>query len=389
MRTLIELYDERPLENVLSTETFRPERTVFLAPPDVTLDKLRRESMEQYFRHRGLDTRVTFLTASLLDTESVARELRKVLDHYPDCAVDISGGTDAALFAAGMVASERDVPVFTYSSRRNRYFNIRNAPFADNVPCRVRLRVEDCFRMAGGVLRQGRVDNTILDRYLDLYEPFFRLFMEYRRPWPRIVGYIQKISQSPKGETPSLTVSGDYVLKAERGRVTAVPGALRRMEEIGLIEKLRIEEGKSVSFRFKDQQIRTWLRDVGSVLELYVYRDCLMTRRFDDLISSAVVDWQAGQGHDAVTNELDVMATRGVTPIFVSCKTCDVKTEALNELAVLRDRFGGGRARAAIVTAENGGAAMRHRAAELGIDVIDLGDLKNGRCRERLYALSK
>ena len=371
MRTLIELYDERPLENVLSTETFRPERTVFLAPPDVTMDKLRRESIEQYFRHRGLDTRVTFLTTSLLETETVARELRKVLDRYPDCAVDISGGTDAALFAAGMVASEREVPVFTYSSRRNRYFNIRNAPFADNVPCRVRLRVEDCFRVAGGVLRQGRVDNAILDRYLDLYEPFFRLFMEYRRSWPRIVSYLQKVSQCPKGETPSLKVSGDYVVKAERGRVTAVPGALRRMEEIGLIEKLRIEEGERVSFRFRDQQIRTWLRDVGSMLELYVYRDCLLTGRFDDLISSAVVDWQAGRGHDAVTNELDVMATRGVTPIFVSCKTCDVKTEALNELAVLRDRFGGGRARAAIVTAENGGAAMRHRAAELGIDVID------------------
>ena len=30
MKTLIELYDERPIENVLGTEVFRPERTVFL-----------------------------------------------------------------------------------------------------------------------------------------------------------------------------------------------------------------------------------------------------------------------------------------------------------------------------------------------------------------------
>ena len=30
MKTLIELYDERPLENVLSTEVFSPERTVFI-----------------------------------------------------------------------------------------------------------------------------------------------------------------------------------------------------------------------------------------------------------------------------------------------------------------------------------------------------------------------
>lgn len=33
MKTLIELYDERPLKNVLSTEVFSPERTVFICPP--------------------------------------------------------------------------------------------------------------------------------------------------------------------------------------------------------------------------------------------------------------------------------------------------------------------------------------------------------------------
>ena len=35
MKTLIELYDDRPIENVLGTEMFRPERTVFLCPPEI------------------------------------------------------------------------------------------------------------------------------------------------------------------------------------------------------------------------------------------------------------------------------------------------------------------------------------------------------------------
>ena len=78
------------------------------------------------------------------------------------------------------------------------------------------------------------------------------------------------------------------------------------------------------------------------------------------------------------------MCTRGVTPVFISCKTCDVKTEALNELAVLRDRFGGQIAKAVIVTAEKGGIAMRNRAAELNISVIDLNDLIRGRIGARI-----
>ena len=51
---------------------------------------------------------------------------------------------------------------------------------------------------------------------------------------------------------------------------------------------------------------------------------------------------------------------------------------------MLRDRFGGQMARAAIVTAERGRAPMRNRASELNIQVIDLDDLRAGRLQKRL-----
>jgi hypothetical protein len=109
---------------------------------------------------------------------------------------------------------------------------------------------------------------------------------------------------------------------------------------------------------------------------------------FDDVILSAVVNWEAdGKKADAVTNEIDVMAVRGVQPVFISCKTCEIKTEALNELAILRDRFGGKGSRAVIVTSANASrsrAVMRHRAAELGIEVIEWNDLQLDRLIERL-----
>ena len=96
------------------------------------------------------------------------------------------------------------------------------------------------------------------------------------------------------------------------------------------------------------------------------------------------MDWEGTAGRNAVSNELDVVCTKGVEPVFISCKTCDVKTEALNELAILRDRFGGQMARAVIVTAERGTAAMRNRASELNIEVIDLNDLTQDRIAQRL-----
>ena len=107
------------------------------------------------------------------------------------------------------------------------------------------------------------------------------------------------------------------------------------------------------------------------------------------MISSAVVRWDDVQGHGSVSNEIDVMAARGVLSLFISCKTCAVNTEALNELAILRDRFGGKGAKAAIVSTERCNAAARHRAAQLGIAVVDLEEMQKGQLTQRLKVIMK
>lgn len=390
MQTLIELYDERPLENILGVEMFRPQTVVYVCPETIASDQPLHNKLRAYFRHRGLKVELIFFRASVYHTESILKVFRHIVGQYPDCALDITGGTDAVLFAAGLLSAETALPVFTYSRRQNRFYNIQNAPFAAGIPCDVSFSVEDCFLMAGGSMRTGRVDNAILSSYLETFDPFFRLYLRHRRQWTKIVTYLQRISPADGEGVYSLSVSGSYTVKGERAsQIPAPETALRELEELGFLSKLQIVPEESVSFRFRDKQVRAWLRDVGSVLELYIYKACLDSGLFEDVITSAVVDWEGAGLQNAVTNELDVMCTQGITPVFISCKTCDVKTEALNELAILRDRFGGKVAKAAIVTAERGGAAMRNRASELNIAVIDLNDLTAGRTGKRLQALMR
>lgn len=244
--------------------------------------------------------------------------------------------------------------------------------------------------MAGGTLLPGRVDNHILTQYLPDFDRFFHCFLRFRREWPDIISYIQRVSPSEYGQTPPLSVQGGYTVKGERGtRNTVNEAALRELARIDLIRELDIIPDRQVSFRFRDLHTRAWLRDVGSVLELYTYKACVDTGIFHDVISSAVVRWDEVLGHGSVSNEIDVMAARGVVPLFLSCKACDIKTEALNELAILRDRFGGKGAKAAIVTTETCNAAARHRAAQLGIAVVDLEELKTGQLLHRLKVIMK
>lgn len=394
MKTLIELYDERPLLNVLCTEMFRPERTVFVCPPDVARNKHLQQKMHDYFARRGVESELIFQPVSTVDAAQVEKCLKGLVENYPDCAMDVAGGTDAALFASGALCAVSDVPAFTYSRRRNTFYNIHNAAFAHDLPCTVKLSVRDSFEIAGGSMRTGRVgDDVDVAQYMDLIDRLFAVYLKFRKDWPKIVNYMQRISQSPEGVAPDMHVEGAYAVKGDYGRrVYANEKALRALENAGLISDLRIRSNESVAFTFLDATIRKWLRDVGSALEMYTYKACLDTGLFDDVRVSAIVDWNGEKAQkDSVTNELDVMCTRGVSTYFISCKTGSVQTEALNELAILRDRFGSKVARAAIVTCERGGssASMRNRARELEIDVIDLNDLQSGNIAACLKSLMR
>lgn len=390
MNTLIELYDERAIENILAPDMFHPRRIIYLCPREVLRDHTRQQKLAAFYRKRGWEPELIFVGTSLFEADRILRQLFTIEEKYPDCAIDVTGGSDAALFAAGMFAARKGVPAFTYSRRKNRFYGISGADFADDLYCDLTYSIEDFFLMAGGTLLPGRVDNHILSQYLPYFDPFFSCFLRFRHEWPTIISYIQRISPAEYGQIPPLDITGSYTVKGERGsRNSANEDALQELAQIGFIQDLTIIPDQQVSFRFRDVHTRAWLRDVGSVLELYTYKACVDAAIFHDVISSAVVRWDDVLGHGSVLNEIDVMAARGVIPLFLSCKACDIKTEALNELAILRDRFGGKGAKAVIVTTESCNAAARHRAAQLGIAVIDLEELKTGQLVHRLKVIMK
>ena len=47
MKTLIELFDIRPIENVLGTEVFRPQETIVLFPPEAGSEKLLKKTSNE------------------------------------------------------------------------------------------------------------------------------------------------------------------------------------------------------------------------------------------------------------------------------------------------------------------------------------------------------
>ena len=138
--------------------------------------------------------------------DRIVRQLLDISERFPDCAMDVTGGSDAELFAAGMFAARANVRAFTYSRRKNRFYNISGAEFAENLPCDISYSVKEFFLMAGGTLLPGRVDNGVLKEYLDDIDPFFDCFLRYRRDWTNIITYMQRVSPADDGQTPPMQV---------------------------------------------------------------------------------------------------------------------------------------------------------------------------------------
>lgn len=390
MKTLIELFDDRPLENVLAADVFRPERIVYLCPQWAAQNRQMQEGVRSFFRSRGMNTECIFLETSVFKTGKVEKQLRSIIEQYPDCALDITGGTDAVLFAAGLTCRDTDMDVFTYSRTKNCFFSINGAQFAEGRRCDTAYGIEEFFTMAGGAMKSGRADSSALKDYLDSFDPFFKIYLSHRKDWVDFISWMQRASAAKKDGSFSLTVEANYTLKGERGaKIKADEEILAQMRRIGFIEYLEILKDRSVSFRFRDSRTRFWLRDIGSVLELYVYKACMDAGVFNDVRCSTIVDWQSEASHDVISNEIDVTAVKGIMPVFISCKTCAIDTDALNELAILKNRFGGEMAKAIIVSTENCRSITRARAAALGISVIDLEDIRAEELSQQIRELTE
>lgn len=385
MKTLIELYDDSPIENVLATLVFSPQECVLLCPPDIAKSRELKSATKNFLKHRGIDTKLTFIPVSMDNAVKIARVMKEVQDSHQDCAINISGGSDAALFAAGAVAYKCLTPVFTYSRRKNTFFEINNASFARGVVPNIKLDVESSLLMAGGTLLPGRADNAELESRIEQIDSLFAIYGKFRRIWNRQISWFQKVSSSEPGV---LEVSGPLTEHTGNGNVTVEQSLFTALAQSKLILDLEITED-SIRFRFPDETVRFWLRDVGAVLELQLWRACKAAGCFDDVVLSAIVNWQNGSiRSDSVTNEIDVMAVQELRPVFISCKACEVHTEALNELSILRERFGGKYSRAILATSGIAGsrnrASVRNRAAKLGIELIEWEDLSLDRLIARL-----
>lgn len=382
METLIELYVNEPFDNLSAALVFKPERVVFLSGGFMP-DKVTREGMVRFIKAQcNQQAEVRFIDVGNRSLGSLFGKIGDVVEEFPDCAIDMTGGPTGMLIAAHRYCIKRKTKAFFYDERRERYINIYG--MAEQIECagHEKLNAQKIISMGGGLvtgnghsIQQYSDNEECVRKILDIYSgnlTHWNAFSEYlqfgcKHYYDSATGLFM---------APSTLLNNSILLFANKR-------LLKLLEDAGAVSEL-IMEGENIRLRFKNVFIRELLTTVGMCLEMFIYVCAMDSGYYDSVHMSVVFDWD-GVFHNNfsdTTNEIDVIMTHGLTASFVSCKSARPDTRDLYEISYLAGRFGGKNANVILATAVDlsGDAwAIYMRARDMGVVVIERSDIEKGR----------
>ena len=319
--------------------------------------------------------------------ETVQAALEAIWYQYPDAVFDFTGGSETMLLASFAFAVRHGVPMMHIHMESRRLINIQGCEALERRFVFPVLTLEDHLNMNGAFLT-GAGYRPPDDNCRDRLRGFCELVLEDQPKWKSQCLYIQMAAARAR----DLQVDNLLEFRTASGEaVRGDPAYLRRLEKVGMIEDLKLR-GDRVRFRIPDAQIKQCLCDSGKWLEMLTYLLLKDSGRFHDVRLSVRLGWgeEREQTKGTAYNEIDIIACSGITPLFISCKSGLPNPNSMNEILVYARKFGGTRAKAAMVTSSeisHGFVGLRKRAADLGTVIVDESDIREGLAQKMLLAL--
>lgn len=365
--TLISFFDEDPVDNIADILYLQPAHCVFLGD-DMVMKKRKRALIEQFVQARGLAVQVEFHSLPRGDIEGTLDLMRRLITSYPDSILDVSGGTELLLCAAGIISGTYGIPLYQRNGRSSKILwqygcALGPKPAAVSVPEVIALH-------SGAVIQDGQFLKPNLTEALCRQIPrLWDIAREDPAQWNSTCISLGSLSEKSEAQDPlEVALSGQQkaaaFCRADRSILAALAAE-------GFLLDLDDTWG-GISFRFRDADIQMILTKAGMLLELCTY---MAAPWADDRAVSICLDWDGldpdGPGIQT-RNELDVMLTCGMMPVCISCKNGMVSKEALYELETVGRHFGGRYARKVLVASyvdknERAVQTLERRARDMNI----------------------
>ena len=384
MNTVIEFFDEDPIENLITCINYQFDKVLYFGHKDSMTQKRVQNTRDSLKRICNI-TEVEFIELSKKNLDRVVeileREVNEEKKQKNQCFFDLTGGEGLILVAMGILSTKYETPMHRYDiwSGELTVFGNKDGIRIDETvsPREVKLSLDDMISMWDGVInyRQQKMAKSHLEEkeFIADFEKIWSVAGRDAKKWNTFSGIFKHFAGN---ENENLTVTasvrelekciGQYGALRKRDAITM----LHELNDLEILEYVRIDSEK-LRYKFKNPLVKECLLDAGCALELHTYYEMKSSGRYSDCRVGVHIDWDGkiGGKEQDVINEIDVLALEGYIPVFISCKNGKVNQMALYELDTVASRFGGRYVRKEMRAGQELSEAYANRAKEMQIEV--------------------
>ena len=380
--TLVELFERTPIENMISALTLSPEKIIFVGVPSQMRTPVQR--YRRFLAESGRKCETVTVGIDKNDLSDTVNALTRIVLTEKDCVFDITGGDDLTLFALGTVF-EKLRPTHKMEVHR---VSLATGKFIDcdgnGINCAdesAAIDINSLVALFGGKVRaktvfpNGEVHKKAIDALWEVSK-------KEPKEWNVKCSILKEFEKAASEHGNDVEALAQYINGYSRKKPKFVSFAQQLSAE-GIIE---VKKRDLTDFRYgyRDEFTKECLDKAGNILEHKVYSEVLNASQngvpfFTDAAMGVTIDWD-GELHSSdvpdTTNEIDVIAMHGTTPVFISCKNGSIDEVELYKLNTVAARFGGAYARKVLFATDfsrpsaMSEKAFYQRAADMNIKIV-------------------
>ncbi len=387
--TVVEYFDNTSIENIATALFVNVDKIIYVGADNNEINT----AINRY-KEILKDKKIKF-EACIEDShnlKNIVEALEKIVAENDEVVFDLEGGKEIFLLAAGIVYSNHKdkVSLRIIDINKNELINIENNEVISNAP-HTYITVDENVKIYGGDILE-RKDRTMFfssewDYTNDLINDIFALWKVYEKhleDWTELIKELKRLQARCKSGCLSFNADKNSVKES----ILYSNDILSDLSDCGMILSLKNNK-KTLSFTYKNKNVKDLLNEEGNFLETYVTvcakncRDKSGRKIFGDVRTGVVIAWDENTKRKipCVTNEVDVIAMKNLTPVFISCKSGTVKSEELYKLNSVALEFGNKYVKKLLVVAslkfmgDNTYKDFKQRAEELDITVIEVDEI--------------
>ena len=421
--TIVELFDEKPINNIVGTLAFDPDKVVYVGGySKKQFETKKLPILMKYFEKKNFaHLNVEYVQVRRDSLKDIVDKFESIYSENAGCAfhVETTGGEDLILIGLGVLSQRHpELELYQISGKLR---TIRSFALSDNdgkkLDIECKNSVEENLLLHGAsvitangsdMLSGGYVfDSDFMKDIRIMWDICCQGAEGVPRPsapnsWNKVITMLAELDEEQAGREIKNTLCIDE-WRFKNEYMTGAGGSLFYDYICYFVRKDLMDcrmDAEQVYLDFKNDQVRLCLTKAGLILELKTYLICksLLDSRGGDCMTSVTIDWDGDDDISSTvkylydendpcytvdtTNEIDVLATYGLLPYFISCKNGRFTSEELYKLYSVGERFGTGYCEKIIVTTNltyalgDAKNIILQRAADMGIHIIENVHLK-------------